>query len=604
MSDSEPIYRTGRVIAGRYRITSPLSQGGMGAVYLAQQVSLGRDVALKVMLERGSDPELVKRFDVEARAVCQLKHPNIITYHDYGRDDDGQPYLVMEYLAGYPGTKLVYGERRPGLLDLVHVIVQVCSALHEAHVKGIIHRDLKWSNVMICPQSHDPFFAKLIDFGIMKVATDGSSGDQRALTRTGMLLGTPEYMSPEAICGMPIDGRADQYSLAIMMWEALEGHRPFDAASHFELLRQQVQEAPPPFEAAAELVGTYPEVEAVILQAMEKHPDDRYENIIAFRQALMVAVGLAQAPATSPARPAAKVRAARGGAATPSFGVERGSERARQSGMPSSRTRLPAAPLTGPRPVDTRVKTGQPAAESGPKKLHWAWLVAGFLVFVGIGFGTVLAILGGKSEAAATDAVALVDLDKPDAGATDAVRNATTGEQKLAEEKRLAEEKKAAEVAAERVNEKVAAAPDTVVAEVVPAQPNAVGAAPNAPDVTVAVVEAAKVEKVAVAVEPEKVATKEKSGADDGGVAKAVDEPKAPAAPGRLFVQVDPWGNVAVDGRPVGRAPYEGEMKAGMHTVTVTNNFFKGSYTFKIRVESGKRAARTVLLEQHLEKVE
>jgi len=587
MSDNEPIYRTGRVIAGRYRITSPLSQGGMGAVYLAQQVSLGRDVALKVMLERGSDPELVKRFDVEARAVCQLKHPNIITYHDYGRDDDGHPYLVMEYLAGYPGTKLVYGERRPGLLDLVRVVVQVCSALHEAHLKGIIHRDLKWSNVMICPQSHDPFFAKLIDFGIMKVATDGSSGDQRALTRTGMLLGTPEYMSPEAICGMPIDGRADQYSLAIMLWEALEGHRPFDAESHFELLRQQVQELPPPFEAAAQLVATYPEVQEVILQAMEKHPDDRYADILAFQQALMVAVGLAQAPVTAPARPAAKARAARGGPGTPAFGVERASERAQKSGMPSSRTRLPAVPLTGPRPVDTRVKTGQQEAEGGPRKLHWAWLTAGFVVFLGIGFGTVMAILGGRREAGADDPVALV-ADPSDA---------TSGPE-VAERPVVAAVGKAVDDEApstRKVDPKTDRPPPSKIADVAIATAPEVVTVPNV--VSAAAVAVAKVEDVAEA-PPEKVLT------NDSGPAKPVEEPKAPAGPGRLFVQVDPWGNLSVDGRPVGRAPYESEMKAGMHTVTVTNNFFKGSYTFKIKVESGKRAARTVLLEQHLEKVE
>jgi len=600
MSETDSIYRSGRVIAGRYRIISPLSQGGMGAVYLAQQVSLGRDVALKVMLERGADPELIKRFDVEARAVCQLKHPNIITYHDYGRDDDGQPYLVMEYLAGYPGTKLVYGERRPGLLDLVRVVVQVCSALHEAHTKSIIHRDLKWSNVMVCPQSHDPFFSKLIDFGIMKVATDGSSGDQRALTRTGMLLGTPEYMSPEAICGMPIDGRADQYSLAIMLWEALEGHRPFDASSHFELLRQQVQETPPPFEVAAELVAIYPEVEAVILQAMEKHPDDRFDDILAFQQALMVAVGLAQAPTTAPARPAAKARAQRGSAGTPLLGVERASERARQNGMPSSRTRLPAAPLTGLRPVDTRVKTGQERPEKEPRKLHWAWLAAGFVLFLGIGFGTVAAIMGGKTP---TDPAVVAIADKPDAGPADAANASTPEVKKVATPVSAAKGDTLAPVAT-AATKMAAAAPDVVQPEVA-TSPTSAAVSANAPDATsIASAEGApKLEKGSQIEEPMAVPpAPEKTVETD--TAKPVEAPKAPTAPGRLFVQVDPWGNLSVDGRPVGRAPYDSEMKPGNHTVTVTNNFYKGSYTFKIRVESGKRAARTILLEQHLEKIE
>ncbi len=569
MSDSaEPIYRPGRVIAGRYRITSPLSQGGMGAVYLAHQVSLGRDVALKVMLERGQDPELVKRFDVEARAVCQLKHPNIITYHDYGRDDDGQPYLVMEYLAGYPGTKLVYGERRPGLLDLTRVIIQVCSALNEAHSKGIIHRDLKWSNVMICPQSHDPVFAKLIDFGIMKVATDGSSGDQRALTRTGMLLGTPEYMSPEAICGMPIDGRADQYSLAIMLWEAIEGHRPFDGASHFELLRQQVQDEPPPFEAAAELVATYPEIEAVVLRAMEKHPDDRYADILEFQRALMIAVGLAQPTPTSPSRPAAKA-ARSSGALTPALVPAR----AKQSGMPSSRTRLPAAPLESPRPIDTRVKTGQQIPERAQPKLHWAWLAAGFVVFVGIGFGSVVALTGGKEEppedVAKPTEVSIPEVPKAAAGAR--VEDTQPDEKVVAV---------------------VATAPEVVQPEVV--QPEVVQPEVSAAAVVPTTVDATTVSGPAdVAVDTTPVETAE----------AAPDKPQ-PVAPGRLFVQVDPWGNLTIDGRSVGRAPFDGELKPGMHTVTVTNNFFKGQHTFRVKVESGKRAARTIVLEQYLERIE
>ena len=576
MSDSaEPIYRPGRVIAGRYRITSPLSQGGMGAVYLAHQVSLGRDVALKVMLERGQDPELVKRFDVEARAVCQLKHPNIITYHDYGRDDDGHPYLVMEYLAGYPGTKLVYGERRPGLLDLARVIIQVCSALHEAHTKGIIHRDLKWSNVMICPQSHDPVFAKLIDFGIMKVATDGSSGDQRAMTRTGMLLGTPEYMSPEAICGMPIDGRADQYSLAIMLWEAIEGHRPFDGASHFELLRQQVQEAPPPFEAAAELVATYPEIEAVVLRAMEKHPDDRYADILEFQRALMVAVGLAQPSPTSPSRPAAKA-ARNASAQTPALVPAR----AKNTGMPSSRTRLPAAALESPQPIDTRVKTGQQRPDKVQRKLHWAWLAAGFLVFVGIGFGAVVAMTGGKAEPAETaDTKAIVAPDSPAPEAPKAAEKAggTAAEGDTAVAGKPPEKSPEPTRVATEVVQPEVVQPEVSVAAVVPTTPDATTV--SAPADTVA--DTTPVE-----------------------TAEAVPEKPQPLAPGRLFVQVDPWGNLSIDGRTVGRAPFDGELKPGMHTVTVTNNYFKGQHTFRVKVESGKRVARTIVLEQHLDRIE
>ncbi|MCA9513410.1 MAG: serine/threonine protein kinase, partial [Myxococcales bacterium] len=216
------LYQPDELVAGRYRILEALSSGGMGAVYLAEQVALGREVAIKVIrADHGDSPTLRRRFEHEARAVCQLRHPNIITYHDFGLDDRGRPFLVMEYLPGFPGTDLVYGGRVPTIPECLHVIGQLCSALAEAHARGIIHRDLKWSNAMIVPQSHDPLFVKLIDFGILKVAPDGSSGDQREhLTQTGMLLGTPQYMSPEQCQGRgQIDGRSDVYALGVVMYE-------------------------------------------------------------------------------------------------------------------------------------------------------------------------------------------------------------------------------------------------------------------------------------------------------------------------------------------------------------------------------------------------
>ncbi|TNF32590.1 MAG: serine/threonine protein kinase, partial [Deltaproteobacteria bacterium] len=282
------IYQPGEVVADRYRISKALSQGGMGAVYLAEQISLGRQVALKVILAHHQDSEaLRRRFDHEARAVCKLHHPNVITYHDYGHDDAGRPFLVMEFLAGYPGTDFVYGQTVPSVAACIHVLGQLASALADAHQHGIIHRDLKWSNAMIVPQSHDPLFTKLIDFGILKVAADGSTGDQRReLTRTGVLLGTPQYMSPEAIVGRPIDGRADQYSLAVMAYELLTGRRPFETESQLELLRQHVQELPPPMDDIGPARERIPALEAAVFRGMAKQPHDRFPDITAFHAAL------------------------------------------------------------------------------------------------------------------------------------------------------------------------------------------------------------------------------------------------------------------------------------------------------------------------------
>lgn len=564
MSESDQPYRPGRIIAGRYRVTSPLSKGGMGAVYLAQQVSLGRDVALKVILDAGTDPELIARFDVEARAVCQLKHPNIITYHDYGRDDEGHPFLVMEFLAGYAGTRLVYGERRPGLAELVHVIAQVCSALHEAHAKRIIHRDLKWSNVMICPRSHDPLFTKLIDFGILKVATDGSSGDQRALTRTGMLLGTPEYMSPEAICGMPIDGRADQYSLAIMLWEALEGHRPFDAPSRFELLRRQVQEEPPPFSRAAGLMQAHPELQGVILKALEKHPDDRFADIGEFQQALLMACGLAT---TSPSAPRMSGTQPRARAASTRSLDRRATS---PNGMPLPRSQL----AEEPRPIDTHVKTGNRVERRRP---HWLLLAAAFVGFVGVGFAVVAALI-----------------DKEDRSTTAATTTPSEDVVLIASEEDTADERQATEsvdVAIAAATEDTGPEPDASRSE--EARMVATADAVDAIEPGVAATDTEGGEEAAAeVVEPRKVTAR-----------RHIPKARAPVGSGRLFVQVDPWGNVAIDGRPRGRAPFDGELPSGVHSVTVTNTYFKGAHTFRVKVEAGKRSARTVILDEHLERI-
>ena len=311
------IYRPGEVVSGRYRIQHALSQGGMGAVYLGEQISLGRPVALKVILPHHEDHDALRaRFEHEARAVCQLHHPNIITYHDYGHDEDGRPYLVMEYLQGYPGTDFVYNPPVPTLEACAHVLGQLASALAEAHARGIIHRDLKWSNAMVVPQGHDPLFTKLIDFGILKVALDGSSGDQRReLTRTGVLLGTPQYMSPEAICGQPLDGRADQYSLGVMAYELFTGRRPFESESRLELLRQHVQDPPPPMRDIGPARGEHPALEAAIRRALAKSPGDRFPTISAFHAALARAVGLAE-PSAAAAAPQHR-RISRAGGATP-----------------------------------------------------------------------------------------------------------------------------------------------------------------------------------------------------------------------------------------------------------------------------------------------
>lgn len=600
MSD-EPIYRPGRLIAGRYRITSALSQGGMGAVYLAQQVSLGRDVALKVILERGSDPELLKRFDVEARAVCQLKHPNIITYHDYGRDEDGHPFLVMEFLAGYPGSKLIHGERRPAVEDLVHVIAQVCSALDEAHRKGIIHRDLKWSNVMICPQGRDPYFAKLIDFGIMKVATDGSSGDQRGITRTGMLLGTPEYMSPEAICGMPVDGRADQYSLAIMLWEALEGRRPFDAPSHFELLRMQVQDPPPPLDRGAALLEEHPGLALVLSRALEKHPDDRFDTILDFQRALLAAVGEERAPSTAKARPGARGQQAL--SKTPAAP-------ARETGVSRPVSTRGGSPNT-PRPVATQHEL---ASSVGPaSRSHKVWWLAA-LAFV-VSAGLVLLILKLTGTEPSADQVSAVtappetlqgdpagaaDISQPDTGVATpdivaveaALAGPDSGPSELANDIALAAADTSAPDTA--AGEASSDSPDTTVkpdTRDTPDTPDTI----DSPDAMVARTSDVTQGRDTKATGASPIAATRPRDPDKTA------KPAESGAPARLMVDTKPWSFVSLDGAAAVESPLIRDLPPGRYTVTIRQpTQYVGAHTFTVTIKSGQDVYRSFKLDDIL----
>jgi len=383
------IYSPGELVAGRYRITRPLSQGGMGAVYLAEQVSLGRSVAIKVILPHHGETALPRiRFENEARGVCQLRHPNIITYHDYGLDEAGRPFLVMEFLPGRPGTDLVYDHPPPTVRASLHVLGQLASALETAHAHGIIHRDLKWSNAMIAPQAHDPLFTKLIDFGILKVAPDGSSGDQREeLTRTGVLLGTPQYMSPEAICGRALDARADQYSLAVMTYEILTGRRPFDAHQRIELLRQHVQDPPPPMDDIGPYRVRQPAIEAAVFRALNKNPHDRFASVLEFHDALVAAArGRDEdpdAPATRPRFGAIAARTPREAVApSPTPSLLRPVAGAAAGSVPPGR---PHAALA-------RTRDGSAPWHVGPY-VRWA---AAALALMALGFTVTLALLNAR----------------------------------------------------------------------------------------------------------------------------------------------------------------------------------------------------------------
>lgn len=268
----------GTQFAGKYKITKKLGEGGMGSVYQAVQNPIDRMVAIKVLLGKLAQDEVaVKRFEQEARAVSKMQHPNTVTIFDYGTTDDDRLYIVMEFLRGKTLSDALRAsaggieERRT-----IHIIRQVCASLGDAHAAGIIHRDLKPDNIFLTEMGGSKEWVKVLDFGVAKMAdAEGAS----TLTQTGMIFGTPKYMSPEQAEGKPIDYRADIYAIGVVMYELLTGRPPFLADTPVALLLKHIAEQPRPFRVLRPDIAVSPEIEAIVMKALAKAPDDRYSSV-------------------------------------------------------------------------------------------------------------------------------------------------------------------------------------------------------------------------------------------------------------------------------------------------------------------------------------
>jgi serine/threonine-protein kinase len=250
----------------KYTVIERIGRGGMGYVYRAHDPILKRDVALKTMLRDVSDdPELRNRFMREAQSAGGLRHPNIVTIYDLGEDESGCPYIAMEFLTGIDLEHLIKNKTSIPLLKKLDIIIQTCQGLGFAHANGIVHRDIKTANIRLLDNGE----VKIMDFGIAKMTASH-------FTRTGMIMGTPHYMAPEQIRGEKVDGRADIFSLAVVLYELLVYRKPFPGETPTTVLFKIIHEEP---DRLADDSFTPPEgLEEIVLRGMAKKVDDRYPN--------------------------------------------------------------------------------------------------------------------------------------------------------------------------------------------------------------------------------------------------------------------------------------------------------------------------------------
>jgi len=273
----------GQILRDRYRILERIGAGGMGEVWKAEHVVIGRPLAIKVLGTQASQPQRAEALMREARAIAALRHPNIVGITDFGFTAGGAPYLVMELLQGRTLKQVIASEGRFSWPRARSVLVQLTDALMHVHRQGIIHRDLKPENVFMLGEPGREV-CKIIDFGIAKLTV--LDADAKEFTRTDMVFGTPAFMGPEQAQGLPIDHRADIYALGCVAYQMLTGKHPFPGASPTEVLYKQLFEHPEPMSTVTPEADVTPEIEAVVMTAMRKTPALRFSGMAEMRAAI------------------------------------------------------------------------------------------------------------------------------------------------------------------------------------------------------------------------------------------------------------------------------------------------------------------------------
>ncbi|HEY9233057.1 MAG TPA: protein kinase, partial [Blastocatellia bacterium] len=275
----------GRLLDHRYRLTKKIGEGGMGSIYKAVHIEMGRTCAIKLLapITTGRE-EALARFKREAKMASRIDNPHAITIYDFGEAENGLLFLAMEFIDGRPLSGVISEHRMLPIDRVAHITYQVAEALAAAHALGIVHRDLKPDNVMITRKGTDSDYVKVLDFGIAKSVADDSADH---LTKTGFVLGTPVYMSPEQLLGENLDGRSDIYSLAIIVYEMLSGKLPFVGDNQQSVMMKRITGAPVPLRAVAPQVSEA--VEQVVMQGLAREPDERVDDAKEFAEALLSA---------------------------------------------------------------------------------------------------------------------------------------------------------------------------------------------------------------------------------------------------------------------------------------------------------------------------
>ena len=282
----------GAVLAGRYVVKGRIGEGGMGLVYEGLHRDIDKRVAIKVLRDELSRrPEVVARFRQEAKSASRIGHENIVDIFDFGETTRGASYFIMEFLDGEDLANVLGRDVTVDADRACAVVLQCCRALSATHAKGIVHRDIKPENIFLTTRDGVVDFVKIVDFGIAKMSdieTEGAPG--RKLTKTGMIFGTPEYMSPEQAAGKELDHRVDVYALGIILYECLAGRVPFEGDTFMGVLTQHLFAELPAIDELNPNAKVSPELETVIRKALAKDPDDRYQDTEELAEAITCAL--------------------------------------------------------------------------------------------------------------------------------------------------------------------------------------------------------------------------------------------------------------------------------------------------------------------------